>query len=117
MRCVFRRANASQPGRIEQDDAFVGDLEFDRRFGRDRLRQSDDGFGESARVVDVGGVGLSDELHGLVARFNRAPVEGRGNLQDGDLLRIGRVIAQRDFAANSEAMLALDRPAPSGRNW
>src|ERR1700726_1512623 len=33
----FRRADARQSGRIEQDDTFVSDFQFDRSMGRDWL--------------------------------------------------------------------------------
>src|ERR1039458_1717917 len=105
VRRFLGRANASQPGRIEQDDAFISDLQFDGPLGRDCLRQSDDGFRQTARVVDVGSVGLRNELQGLVAGFNRAPIERRRDLQHSDFLRTLRVISESEFAADSEAML------------
>src|ERR1700722_1946887 len=106
---AFRRflgnTNAREPGRIDYDDAFVRDLHFDGPFRCDWLRQSYDGFGKSAGMIDVRSVGLRHELHYLVTGLHRSPVERRGDLQHRDLLRSLRVVPQSDLAAYSQPML------------
>src|SRR5207248_2196201 len=76
-----------------------------RPLGCDRLRQSYDGFRKASGVVDVRRIGLRDKLHGLVACFHRTPVERRRDLEHSYFLRCLRVVAQREFASDSEPML------------
>src|SRR5439155_22794787 len=60
---------------------------------------------ERAGVVNVGGVGLRNELQRLVAGFDGAPVERRRNLEDGNLLGRGRIVAESNRATCSQPML------------
>src|SRR5205807_8571762 len=98
-------ADASETRSIEHNHSLVADLEFDRSLGSDSLRKCDDGLGQSARVVNVGGVGVGNELQWLVVASDRTPVEGRRDLQHRDLLRALRIVSKRDLAANSQTLL------------
>ncbi len=73
----FGRSDPRKSRCIQQNHAFVGYFEIDRTLGRNRLREGHDRFGKRARVVDIGSVGLRDELQSLVPGRDRAPIERR----------------------------------------
>ena len=109
-RYCCRSSKADQPRGIQRDDALVADDEIDRFFRCDLARQGHDRFGKLARVVDVGGIGLGEELHGracagLGGGSDHAPVQAGRNLEHGQVLRLRGVIPQRDCAAYTEALL------------
>ena len=102
---LLRHSDPRQPRRIPRDDPLIADLKFHGALWLDLGGQSHDCFSERARVVDIRLVRLRDILHRLAVDADRTPIEGRGNLQHDDLLRMSRVVAQCDLAARAEPLL------------